>query len=167
MWLRWEIFQIWVMPFFSEGGRCLPSWTNKDIFNFENGYTVPPRNHRGVGRFGMSESTPLFCSQDVNSLTEWGMILALTDVGINRCRLVIPSRSLCLSFRSEGLVSNSCCNLVRRKLRGFNYRWERVINYSFIGAHIGVTLWALPSLLLTPPTPPYHLWKHWLKYRRI
>lgn len=42
-----EISQIWGMPFLlEEAGVCLAE-PNNDIFNFENGYIVPPSSHKG------------------------------------------------------------------------------------------------------------------------
>lgn len=42
-----EMSQIWSMPFLlEEAGVCLAE-PNNDIFNFENGYIVPPSSHQG------------------------------------------------------------------------------------------------------------------------
>lgn len=47
MWFLGEISQIWSTPFLlEEAGVCLAE-PNNDIFNFKNGYIVPPSSHQG------------------------------------------------------------------------------------------------------------------------
>lgn len=71
MWFLGEIFQNWSMPFLLEEAGVYLAEPNSDIFNFENGYILPPLSHQGFS-FWDERIYPfsILAQEDVNSLTE-------------------------------------------------------------------------------------------------
>lgn len=72
-----EISQLWSMTFLLEEAGVCHAEPNNDIFNFENGYVVPPLGHQGfsfqdesVYLFFLSFFLHLLAQEDGNSLTE-------------------------------------------------------------------------------------------------
>lgn len=101
-----------------EAGFCLAE-PNKGVFHFQKGYQIQARRdfQSDMRKFELS-----YCAvaqEDVNFLEEWGTTPVATGVGISRCRRAILPK-IYVAARSAALVCASCCNLVCRKLRGFN-----------------------------------------------